>query len=451
MRYPILLEPENFEVIHREGYCLPERPTEPILNGGIPNSSDAEPGSFHTAISLISSMLLLFCGAMFFFGSVPSMASGKGDMQEMFFPLLLIVSVSAFVLFRIERNRKDKEQQYKDALAEYYSRQKDHRAKMTKFKSEEQSYQLAVDKFQRLTKSEQKKAALRKFYARNTIQPSPYITHYKEGKAERMFYEKLKELFGDFILKYHTILPEYQEMKEEDGYYLPDVCYYNNFSGICVDIEIDEMFTKSTGQVIHDSSNSHDRRRNSFFQSNGWFVLRFTESQVNKDILGCAVVLLQLLRQHDPGFHLIKQETIDLLWIRSAVYEELRWDAKGSYIYGDSMKENHEAFYQRYQEAMWLGLSDQLSADQAEYTSLKTIEDFREDEECYLIQEANSVAEDYVERQDIWEKAFWDFMWGESAYAFEFVPRDFELLVHFSYEYFAESLGFDPGYYQIEY
>jgi hypothetical protein len=76
---------------------------------------------------------------------------------------------------------------------------------------------------------------------------------------------------------------------------------------ICINIEIDEPYNRETRQETH-FVGSNDEKRDNVFAENNWFVLRFTESQVNYALAECISIVQELVQftQNGNTQHLIK-------------------------------------------------------------------------------------------------------------------------------------------------
>lgn len=106
------------------------------------------------------------------------------------------------------------------------------------------------------------------------------------GVSEDSFFQKLKDSFGNSIVRGYTI-----PLKG----YLPDIVLYEKNLGLCIDIEIDEPYIGSTGEPIHYSESSIDIERNDFFLKAGWLVIRFTEEQVVKYPSECCDFIIETI------------------------------------------------------------------------------------------------------------------------------------------------------------
>jgi hypothetical protein len=133
-----------------------------------------------------------------------------------------------------------------------------------------------------------------------SIDPSITIIS-KKGKAESLFLPLLQEYFGNSIIWDKTV--SYSNTIDP---YIPDFIFHEPTTNLKIDIEIDEPYVLSTGEPIHfdylENPNLYnsdilniDDERNLFFQSKGWFVVRFSEEQVIKNGRGCCKFLAQLI------------------------------------------------------------------------------------------------------------------------------------------------------------
>lgn len=142
----------------------------------------------------------------------------------------------------------------------------------------------------------------------------------------------MSELNSNSFRKFNKFL------KVSNSPYFPDIVYKDHTRNIIVDIEIDEPYSKS-GKPIHYQENIEDHQRNKYFQKCGWYIIRFSESQIEKDSLTCAWIVNELINR-------IEKKTLDL----KSFYElkeyktilEPRWDKKTSEQY---IKEKKRDFY----------------------------------------------------------------------------------------------------------
>lgn len=87
--------------------------------------------------------------------------------------------------------------------------------------------------------------------------------------------------------------PSYIKIDKVLGAYSPDLVLYNGCS--CpIDIEIDEPYEFQTKKEIHYIGGG-DEERNKFFVQNNWFVLRFSENQINNHLKECVNIVKALV------------------------------------------------------------------------------------------------------------------------------------------------------------
>ncbi|UJP63684.1 hypothetical protein [Mongoliitalea daihaiensis] len=98
----------------------------------------------------------------------------------------------------------------------------------------------------------------------------------------------------------------------------PDFTIVCNKTGFHLDIEIDEPYSFTPGKPIH-HDRSLDGFRNNAFLENNWGVIRFSELQIIKYPLSCALLISDLLES-------IQKQTFDLYFygpiIKKWTYEE---------------------------------------------------------------------------------------------------------------------------------
>ncbi len=129
-----------------------------------------------------------------------------------------------------------------------------------------------------------------KLFSEFTKKSSNYNNHksihkLSKGVTEDLFFKRLnKEIFLKSCVI--NVTPDI----DIDNSYLPDITLVLN-SGIKIDIEIDEPYIGSSGKPIHYLHNTKDYKRDSFFLSKGWIVIRFAEKQIIEDVDNCVAVI----------------------------------------------------------------------------------------------------------------------------------------------------------------
>jgi len=117
----------------------------------------------------------------------------------------------------------------------------------------------------------------------------------KKGKSEYNFLALLTNTF-----KNNEIMIDI-----ELGNYYPDFVYLSKDYGFCIDIEIDEQVEMETQKPIH-FINSDDKR-NEYFLSMNWFIVRFTEFQILNNPTTCISFLIDVIKKiEDPQNHIMK-------------------------------------------------------------------------------------------------------------------------------------------------
>lgn len=141
----------------------------------------------------------------------------------------------------------------------------------------------------------------------------------KQGVSEKLFFKYLKDKFGtsvtwgkfsvpinfssksyypDFILTIGDIFtcdedaPQYDEAGNLVG-------WATSYTGLNIDIEIDEPYVASTGKPIHYVGD--DVVRDSYFTDAGWVVIRFTEKQICENPTACVDFIAQQIEQITLG------------------------------------------------------------------------------------------------------------------------------------------------------
>jgi hypothetical protein len=95
-------------------------------------------------------------------------------------------------------------------------------------------------------------------------------------------------------------------------WYTPDFAYMDKARKIYIDIEIDEPYTprqypNSNSSLILTHCIGADNRRNSFFQSRDWYVIRFSEKQVLCYSDRCCKVIAKVIYEHTGDGSILQQ------------------------------------------------------------------------------------------------------------------------------------------------
>lgn len=95
--------------------------------------------------------------------------------------------------------------------------------------------------------------------------------------------------------------------------YTPDFAYIDKARKIYIDIEIDEPYTprqypKNPALILtHCIGDDKDKRRNSFFQSRDWYIIRFSEKQVLRYPDRCCKFIAQVISEHTGDASILQQ------------------------------------------------------------------------------------------------------------------------------------------------
>lgn len=109
---------------------------------------------------------------------------------------------------------------------------------------------------------------------------------YKSGMTENYFEYKLDKYFKGHIKTNKVIDNGWQYP------YQPDFILYYPMYKLCIDIEIDEPYAMGSKKPIH----FDDEKRNSFFLSKGWYIIRFAEEQICRYPDLCCKMISEFVR-----------------------------------------------------------------------------------------------------------------------------------------------------------
>jgi hypothetical protein len=113
-----------------------------------------------------------------------------------------------------------------------------------------------------------------------------------KGAAEDKFGSHLRRYFPSKIYQGLTIkIPDFEYP------YTTDITYIDSSLKLYIDIEIDEPYVYHTGEPTHFVGAWKDNRRNSFFISRGWVVVRFSEEQAVCYPHSCCKTVAQVIAQ----------------------------------------------------------------------------------------------------------------------------------------------------------
>lgn len=112
------------------------------------------------------------------------------------------------------------------------------------------------------------------------------------GVSEKQFLAVLQKYFGDKIDFPDGVFT----IPGSSHDYTPDMVYYDSYTGLTIDIEIDEPYAGKSKKPHHCTDEEKDSNRDKFFLERNWVIVRFAEEQVVKNPLGCAYYLDKVVK-----------------------------------------------------------------------------------------------------------------------------------------------------------
>lgn len=118
--------------------------------------------------------------------------------------------------------------------------------------------------------------------------------------------------------------------------YYPDFCFIDESLNIYIDIEIDEPYYYDDNGITRVAHlEGQDIQRNTAFTSNGWIVIRFSESQVVRNPQGCCVFIAKIINSVNPEFRILQDSD-------NVLDEESFWDeSEANQFIKDRHRENY--------------------------------------------------------------------------------------------------------------
>ncbi len=113
----------------------------------------------------------------------------------------------------------------------------------------------------------------------------------QQGVSEWAFYQCLLQYFPQASQGAEFPIPD-STLK-----YSADFILHHKATGLAFEIEVDEPYVGDTGQPHHCSDDPRDNRRNQFFQSRNWVVIRFAEWQVANHPISCCKLIASVIAQ----------------------------------------------------------------------------------------------------------------------------------------------------------
>lgn len=300
VNYPIVVKPENIEIVLQKSYFQTLKPEKPVFKQIPPIESDYKLNAFTTIIAFILAIPLLMCSAMLILGSIPSLISGNGDMGNYFGQLLLTVIILAVIESIIYSTSREKEKNYNSAYNNYNEKKKlFEKDELGKFNSDLTSYKNLIESIEKLDDLKFREFALKWYFGKFVTLPHKIDKEINNSTHKLEFYNKLKDFFGDSIFNNYSLNVVNKSDNNKEKYYIPDVFFFNKANNFCLAIEIGkQQESESTFNTLLQSSKTYD----SLFSKNGWFVIRFLDDQIKNDFVGCVVFIHKLLSEYDPNY-----------------------------------------------------------------------------------------------------------------------------------------------------
>lgn len=179
-----------------------------------------------------------------------------------------------------------------------------------------------------------------------------------------------------------TILDEFNSTN-----YYPDLLLQDN-NGIYYDIEIDEPYSFIERAPIHyitEEGKSNDFKRNKFFKSHGYVVIRFAEQQIFEQIEEC-IRYIEFIRENITSMHIESiREFSSLEKIQKWTYEDslLLSDEDYRESYMPILKNRNKGFHIYFNDDKWMLLeANYLSREIKEKIKSTTI--YEDDNKLFI-------------------------------------------------------------------
>ncbi|KOH44982.1 hypothetical protein [Sunxiuqinia dokdonensis] len=154
----------------------------------------------------------------------------------------------------------------------------------------------------------------------------------KKGVSEKYFLQFLQKYFPDEIFCDRGVILEDSFVSP----YIPDFIFFDTDRNYLIDIEIDEPYSFESREPIHFRTKDNftsDTRRDVFFLSCNWIVVRFSEEQIIKNPVGCCfylAIIISVYFEEDKYKQRFK-EIPDILKTKVWDYSEAKIKSKGLY------------------------------------------------------------------------------------------------------------------------
>jgi len=332
--YPILLIPEYFRNISHLEPQLPEIPKKPIkpeLNE--PQKPEKEKFDEKNPLGcvFIAIIVLVLIISIGFIGEVSKIFLEMLEGAIVLFIMLLIAPFFGIVQtakYYSKKNKNDndyliKVKKYEQNLLDYDKYKLRYPNELKKYNEVElPNYQKQLQvyeeqKYYILSQNNvlnYRKEQIRKHF-HSHVKVDKIDSVYSTGASENVFFTFLQSKSPNFKRGFGI------KKEIESKNYEPDIVYLDTYSGIVIDIEIDEPYNIADGTPLHYID--LDNKRNQFFKMNGWVVIRFAEVQVVKYPEKCFDFLMFVISELSKGCVNIENNYLDNIaqWTKDEAYE----------------------------------------------------------------------------------------------------------------------------------
>ena len=121
------------------------------------------------------------------------------------------------------------------------------------------------------------------------------------------------------------LYPTYVKVDRKKGNYYPDILM-NIKDYAYIDIEVDEPYEFKTKRETH-YKDSSDEERNDYFLEEGWFVVRFAETQIIHHLEECVMIvqdLVQFIETGDASSLVHLRDLVNKIRVKHCTKEEAR-------------------------------------------------------------------------------------------------------------------------------
>lgn len=259
MGYPIVIIPDTLKKAKEKFPSLPHEPAKPVK----------------PETTLKGCTLWLVLSAFLFFTLMMNLGGNGSSNDETllinFFGLICLVPLFIWLIKNKNKN-KNKKNAFEKELQLFPERIVEHKKRVEEILSPENLKRYRAQELHRLLSQT------------GTVGLLDRVVN--QGKYEQHFLGFLNRYFPGKIITSVSL-----------GYfnnpYAPDFAFIDKESDLHIDIEIDEPYILHSKKPIHYIGS--DKRRNLYFESQKWVVIRFAEEQVAKHPESCCKVIAQTI------------------------------------------------------------------------------------------------------------------------------------------------------------